>query len=69
MVRRCPDRCENADREANAATDRAKEHGFEKKLQYDVVPARADRFTNADFSRSLDHRNEHDVHDPNSRHD
>src|SRR6266404_1109730 len=43
------------------------ENGLGQKLPQNVFAARANRFTDADFFRSLGHAYQHDIHDPDAR--
>ena len=49
-------------------SDDGKNHGLRKELRRDINLSRSQRATNADFTRPLSDRCQHDVHDANPTH-
>src|SRR5256885_5911396 len=48
---------------AHRPAEQRQQHRLDQKLHQNVALARANGHPNTDLARSLDHRNEHDVHD------
>src|SRR5207249_1523985 len=55
--------------DADHAANVAQHHGLEQELHQDAPPPRPERLADADLARSLGHRDQHDVHDADARHD
>ena len=56
-------------KDAEDSADQRQRRRFHEKLNQDVMPARAGRFSNADLARSLGDRDQHDIHDDDSADD
>src|SRR5690349_14186288 len=58
-----------ADDDADESADETEYQRFRKKLQPDVIRAGSNSHSDADLTRSLSYRNQHDIHDSDSADD
>src|SRR6058998_2688000 len=59
-------RAAEAEGDADHTADQREGDGLDQELDEDVAPASPHRHPEADLSRPLRHRHEHDVHDPDA---
>src|SRR5205823_3326705 len=59
----------DADHDSGDAAHDADQDRFGQELKQDLPPGRADRSAHADLLDPLEHRREHDVHDPDAADD